>query len=62
MARPVYEAVRSAILDVVPADREGIAFRDLPAAVEPRLPAALFAERSVSWHVTTVKLDLEGVR
>jgi hypothetical protein len=55
-----YDAVRRAILKVVPRGGDGVAFRDLPRLVGRALPAA---ERrrlgSVSWYTTTVKLDLE---
>jgi hypothetical protein len=39
----------------------GVAFRDLPRLVEGQLPAGIL-ERigSVTWYVTTVKLDLEA--
>lgn len=52
-----YEAMRTAILKAVPRSKEGIAFRDLVQAVKPHLPRDWSG--SVSWYVTTVKLDLE---
>jgi len=55
-----YDAVRRAILEVVPAAGEGLAFRELPRKVAERLSED---ERSrlgsVPWYTTTVKLDLE---
>lgn len=56
-----YEVVRKAMLAVVPRKRDGIAFHELPKALVPRLPKDLFqTQGSVSWYVTTVKLDLEA--
>ena len=34
----------------------------MKAAVEPLLPAEVYAGASVSWYLTTVKLDLEARR
>ena len=55
-----YEAMKAALLAVVPTAGEGIPFMDLVDAVEPHLPEELFANASTSWYVTTVKLDLEA--
>ena len=55
-----YEAMKAALLAVVPAAGGGIPFQDLADAVQPHLPAELFANASVSWYVVTVKLDLEA--
>ncbi len=55
-----YEAMKAALLAVVPAAEAGILFQDLVDAVRPHLPAELFANASVSWYVTTIKLDLEA--
>lgn len=56
-----YEVIKKAILKAVPRTSNGIAFRDLPKAVERNLTRT---ERgtigSVSWYATTVKLDLEA--
>lgn len=53
-----YEAVRAAILDAVGDD--GLAFKDLKAAVGERLDTdELDRLGSLGWHVTTVKLDME---
>ena len=56
-----YEIYRQAILQAVPTTVTGILFKDLPAAVREHLPIEKLAQLgSVSWHVTTVKLDLEA--
>ena len=55
-----YDLVHSAILAVVPADEQGVAFAQLPELVEGQLsPIDLANLGSVSWYTTTVKLDLE---
>ncbi len=55
-----YDLVRAAILKAVPADEQGVEFRRLADLVERSLdPADLEKLGSVSWHTTTVKLDLE---
>ena len=55
-----YEAMKAALLTVVPADDAGFPFQDLADAVRPHLPDELFANASVNWYVVTVKLDLEA--
>lgn len=56
-----YAALRSAILAVLPRSGPGLPFRDLPAAVEARLPhGEIPGGGSLMWYVTTVKLDLEA--
>lgn len=55
-----YELVRRAILESVPADGDGFAFQELPAAVSGRLSREERVKLgSVSWYTTVVKLDLE---
>ena len=57
-----YDAVRAAILKVVPRSKEGIEFRKLPDLVEEVL--SVDARRnlgSVTWHTVTVKLHLEVI-
>jgi hypothetical protein len=55
-----YDLVRSAILAVVRSSEQGVEFRVLPALVEQQIePGNLSKLGSVSWYVTTVKLDLE---
>lgn len=53
-----YDAMRNALLKAVPTSKDGIPFKELPNAVAAHLPADW--EGSVSWYVTTVKLDLEA--
>jgi hypothetical protein len=56
-----YEIIRKAILKAVPKTKAGIAFGDLPKAVEKHLGRADRAKiGSIPWYVTTVKLDLEA--
>jgi hypothetical protein len=55
-----YQAVRQAILKIVPSEPPGIAAKDLPARVATELDADLRAKLgSVAWHTTTVKLHME---
>ena len=55
-----YDAVRKAILRVVPRRGEGLLFSELPARVEAAIPARERADLgSMTWYTTTVKLDLE---
>lgn len=55
-----YDAVRAAILNVVPKDAPGVVARDLPALVADRLSKANKEKLgSVAWHTTTVKLNME---
>jgi hypothetical protein len=60
ISRAMYDAVREAILDVVPDGEPGLRFADLSAAVENRVSRGLFENASVGWYTTTVKLDLEA--
>ena len=55
--RRKYDAVREAILTSIPCGGS-IAFSDLRTAVGVKLAGTL--DGSVSWYVTTVKLDLEA--
>ncbi len=55
-----YDLVRKAILRAVPKRGGGVEFRELSLLVKARLSAEdLENLGSVSWYVTTVKLDLE---
>ncbi len=59
--REKYEIVRKAILSSIPRGRAGVLFKDLPKLVTRRVPGERFEKKgSVSWYVTTVKLDLEA--
>jgi hypothetical protein len=61
VARPAYEAIRHAILQVVPRTVAGIAFKDLPRRVAALLPADARSQiGSIPWYTTVVKLDLEA--
>jgi hypothetical protein len=55
--REKYEAIRQGILESL-SEQRTMNFRDLPAAVEARLPKAF--DGSISWYTITVKLDLEA--
>lgn len=55
-----FTAVRAAILDVVPLEGPGVAAKDLPGLVARRLSKDVRDRLgSVSWHTTTVKLQME---
>lgn len=55
----IYDPVKAAILAAV--DEYGeVAFGDLAAEVEARTDAAIWADASVGWYTTSVKLDLEA--
>ena len=57
----VYEATKSAILrSLEQAGDTGVAFGDLSSEVERRSDPTIWADRSVGWYTTTVKLDLEA--
>ena len=58
--RDKYDAMRKALLKHIPARTEGVPFQGMGAAVRPLLPNRVFAGASISWYVTTVKLDLEA--
>ena len=58
--RAKFELLRSAILECVPRSTPGVEFRKLPSMVGKRLAAAeRAAVGSITWYVTTVKLELE---
>jgi hypothetical protein len=57
ISREKYDAVRNAILDSLREHGE-LTFSDLVLAVNRRLRGRF--DGSVSWYVTTVKLDLEA--
>jgi hypothetical protein len=55
-----YDAVRAAILQVLPKSKQGVEFRQLPKLVKNALSAANRTKLgSIPWYTTTVKLDLE---
>ena len=57
------DLVHSAILAFIPANDQGVEFRDLPGLMEKHIDSAdLEKLGSVSWYTTTVKLDMEVKR
>lgn len=60
IAKPMYDAMRKAILKTLPARGEGMLFTQLMRDVDQHLPKDLYAGASVPWYATTVKLDLEA--
>ncbi len=57
---PKYRAMRKALLRHIPKRKGGVPFKGMREAVKPLLPGAVFRGASISWYVTTVKLDLEA--
>ncbi len=56
-----YEAMRSALLKVLPAKPPGLTQAEMFAAVRPHLSAALFpGGAKANWWSKTVQLDLEA--
>ena len=55
-----YEAMKAALLEVVPGGGDGVAFAALPELVAGHLPRDAFHGASIPWYVATVKLDLEA--
>ncbi|HXI02335.1 MAG TPA: hypothetical protein VNI57_04085 [Candidatus Saccharimonadales bacterium] len=56
-----YDAVRKAILRAVPANAEGITWRELPGKVRALLPPRSRSTLgSVTWYTVSVKLDMEA--
>ena len=61
ISRIKYDAIRDAILRVVPRNADGIPFQEVPdlvGSVLPRRVKECFG--SISWYTVTVKLDLEA--
>jgi len=55
-----YELLREAILSVVPVQEPGIPAKDLASTVQSKIDAGSLKDLgSVSWHVTTVRLNME---
>ena len=55
-----YDAVRAAILSVVPKQPPGIVAKDLPTLVRAKLDAQILDRLgSVAWHTMAVKLNME---
>ena len=55
-----YDAMKKALLKHIPRRVDGVPFRGIVEAIRPLLPREVFAGASISWYVTTVKLDLEA--
>ena len=60
VTRTTYESYRAALLQVIPAEVDGVPFAALRELVLPHLPADLSKTTSPGWWTTTVKLDLEA--
>lgn len=61
ISRPMYEEVKKAILNSLSArNGEGMLTKDLPKAIAKQVDKKLFADASVPWYTTVVKLDLEA--
>jgi len=61
VSKAKYDAVRKALLSVVPKKKEGIPFSDLAKLVAPKLPKEMRPTKgSASWLTVVVKLDLEA--
>lgn len=59
--RAKYDAMRRALIAVIPRRRDGVAFGDLAELVKPKLARSAFPpEASIRWYVVTVKQDLEA--
>jgi len=57
----MYEAMKRAILEVVPAQAPGLSAAEIVAQVAPLLPADLWPNgEKVGWWQKTVQLDLEA--
>lgn len=55
-----YDLLRTAILEVLPRDGDGVPFRELAELVRKVIPTSELAQLgSLGWFTTTVKLDLE---
>ena len=55
-----YDLLRDIILDILTGNSNGVEFRSLPGLIDARLsPEQRTNLGSVSWHTTTVKLDME---
>ena len=58
-----YEAMREAVVAVLPTEGGGMLFDDMVGAVAPLVPEALFPHvGSVNWYAKSVQLDLEAKR
>ena len=60
IAKDRYDAMRKALLAVIPKKKDGVAFGDLKTLVPAKLRGDVFEGASVTWYLVTVKLDLEA--
>jgi sulfur transfer complex TusBCD TusB component (DsrH family) len=60
VTKATYEAYKTALLNVIPHSKEGVAFMALRDAVVPHLPEDILNTSSTGWWCTVVKLDLEA--
>lgn len=60
ISAPRYYDLKGVMLRKLGASRSGIAFADLPEACADSLQSRLWRDASLSWYVTSVKLDLEA--
>ena len=59
--RDKYDAMRKALLKVIPRGKDGVAFQQLAKLVKPLLDKNVFGPRvSIPWYVVTIKQDLEA--
>ncbi len=59
--RAKYEAMRGALMAVLPAVEPGLSQAEMTAAVKPHLPDDLFpGGQTAGWWVKAVQLDLEA--
>lgn len=56
-----YEAMKAALLRIIPADEEGVPAKELGRRAAPHLERTAFPpEASRTWYAVVVKLDLEA--
>ena len=60
VTKATYDAYRSVLLDVIPADENGVFLSDLNRLIEPHLPSDIIENTSIMWWIMCVKLDLEA--
>ncbi|WP_068874956.1 MULTISPECIES: hypothetical protein [unclassified Phenylobacterium] len=59
--RVKYEAIRGALMAILPAAEPGLSQAEMTAAVKPHLPDELFpGGQTAGWWVKAVQLDLEA--
>lgn len=58
--RDKYDEMKRALLKLIPRHADGIAFGRLREVLPDELDAEVYSGASVSWYLTTIKLDLEA--